>query len=443
LDVARELQPDVLRIPGGTVANYWDWKRGGLLLDSKGLEEAPKILQRRGVAQYDSAKTENFLALFEATGADGMLVVNMLTSNLQVQIEFIKHALKIGLPIRYVELGNEFYLQDRNYVHEFPSADAYAEKAASWAEAIKGEFPDLKIGIQGVSLRLLQMKREPRFLEWNSASISKSLPWADALTLHEYHRAAGVGQRQGAAASNNEFHQLFGNALLDNRELLDERTENAFPHGKELWITEYNLFTNQQSASLAGSWFQGLYAATMLATFLREPSVSIACNHVLVGDSRFGALYADRGVTGSNSFASSQNHGKRGQERQGSATGKPYALSATGQSLALFSRAAKNKRQVSQLHFTKGSETVLPETLVGWMFKKDPKETDALILNLSNQAIVLAKSDLFPSGLVEYEQLSGEPGLLIKADAQPSESHGPVQTMIELPPYSMTRMYVR
>jgi len=431
LAAVKELEIDLLRIPGGTVANYWSWKRGGILVEPTGYSEMPRQFKRRRVTQYTSGKLENYSALFEATGADGMLVLNMLSSNLEVQMEFIRKALEQGLPIKYVELGNEFYEAKPQYIQAFPSAESYAQEAARWAKAIKSEFSYLKIGIVGVNPRVGHMKGAKRLASWNDIIIEKSLPHADALTLHEYQRR----QDQRAVSQPEAFNKLLQNLLISSRGLLDEGTSNRFPSDKKIWITEYNLIPGRRTASIAGRWIHGFYVALMTASFLEEPGINIACNHVLVGDSRYGALFADEKVIGSDIFATPQN--------QRTSTVKPYNLSASGRSIALYSRAIRNKQRAIRLHFSESNANSEQKSLYGWIFEKDQMDKDAIIFNLSDKPVILAKPAFFAEGQAKFEQLSANPELVITSDAELSDLSGLVPDTINLPPYSITRIYSR
>lgn len=435
LAAAKKLNIDLLRIPGGTVANYWDWKRGGIQVAQGSRSAMPKQFRQARIARYQSGKIENYSALFEATGADGILVLNMLTSNIKDQMEFIGKAIDRGLPIKYVELGNEFYGDQPLYRRTFPSAESYAQAATKWADAIHKRFPDLKIGIVGVNPRIGNSKGELRLTKWNRILIEESLPHADALTLHEYQNRKGLRN----ISRPDEVDRLFNGLFVSSGELLDEATGPGFPAGKELWVTEYNLLTGKRDASIAGRWIHGLYAATMAAVFLEEPGISIACNHVLVGNSSFGAILADEKVMGSEIFPSSAKRPANGRARSVS----PYTLSATGRALALYSRAVKDKRRAGKLHFSNSPNGTKRHGLYGWVFEKDGIQKDAFLLNLSVDPVALTIPDFFPDVPLKYEQLSAEPDLLVASDADLKELSGTIQRLIELPPYSVTRIYSR
>ena len=52
----------------------------------------------------------------------------------------------MGLPVQFVELGNEFYLRNpKDYVTKFPTGADYGKMATSWIRAIRDKFPNVKI----------------------------------------------------------------------------------------------------------------------------------------------------------------------------------------------------------------------------------------------------------------------------------------------------------
>jgi hypothetical protein len=57
------------------------------------------------------------------TGATPMFDLNVMTAPLSDQIAMLRSAQQVDkLPVKYVELGNEFYLCDTDYVQAFPTA---------------------------------------------------------------------------------------------------------------------------------------------------------------------------------------------------------------------------------------------------------------------------------------------------------------------------------
>lgn len=52
---------------------------------------------------------------------------------------------KLGVEIKYIELGNELYAQDDNYKKVFPTGKDYALRVNEWLPELKKKFPNSKI----------------------------------------------------------------------------------------------------------------------------------------------------------------------------------------------------------------------------------------------------------------------------------------------------------
>src|SRR5207248_10180294 len=113
-----ELKPQTLRYPGGTVANYWDWRQGWFV---RGAQVPPNWYNLPPAP----APLEDFKQAIKASGATPVFVLNMLTSTLDAQLAMLRHARWLGLPVALVELGNEFYLNAPDYAAAFPTGQDY------------------------------------------------------------------------------------------------------------------------------------------------------------------------------------------------------------------------------------------------------------------------------------------------------------------------------
>ena len=66
---AKQVNPKLLRIPGGTESNYWDWQKGGLIPNVWEAMAGYPINFRSKDLKYDASKLENiaFLVLMRYT----------------------------------------------------------------------------------------------------------------------------------------------------------------------------------------------------------------------------------------------------------------------------------------------------------------------------------------------------------------------------------------
>jgi hypothetical protein len=160
VNAVASLAPGTIRYPGGAISNYWDWQTGSVnqppatTTTTSGSTKA-----KQGRKRTYGFTLSTLEQLTNATGAVPIFDLNVMTSTLQDQLQMLQTASQLGLPIRYVELGNEFYLSDSNYVHAFPTAAAYADLVASWAPAIRAAFPDVQIAAVASALTTTPVKR--------------------------------------------------------------------------------------------------------------------------------------------------------------------------------------------------------------------------------------------------------------------------------------------
>ena len=434
-----ELEVSSLRIPGGTVANYWDWQKGGIIQDTQHLtEEPPRFVRQASAKSYESSKLENFKVGLEATSSNPIFVVNFLTSNLQSQIEFLTEAEGLDLPINHVELGNELFFNLPNYKQKFPSAQSYAEESIEWIQEIKTRFPNAKVGVLGV---IPEPGKGRRIREWDSVVIENALPYADAITYHFYFEH-GLNQITTQTDSYPLFdHQDISNILGEvfrNWDIIQENKNfQSIPEDKEIWITEYNLFekifgdTRGHSPRVMGSWLHGLYSLSMGVVFLEDPRIKLTCNHVLIGSYTFGSIFAS-----GNSFQIG-NHQVITTEAMG--------YSSAGKALKLLGQAMKGMNQAQQLTFEDmtylvGQKGFQYPALYGWVFANQ-QNRNALVINLSEQQTTINLSRVFQKS-VNYEQFFGDPRQLELSTNNSVRVNDTSPQEIVLPGYSVSRIFL-
>ena len=175
------LKPGNIRYPSGTAANYWDWVNGCEGLGSMG------PCKTVGVSTL-----EKFAVTLRAANASAVFVLNMLTDTLDSQLKFLAHAASLGIPVTAVELGNEFYNADADYVKQFKDGKAYGAAATTWMAAVRAAYPSAAISVVGVPAS--RQGHNPRLQSWN-ADLFSTLQGAragDGVSMHEYD-ATGAG----------------------------------------------------------------------------------------------------------------------------------------------------------------------------------------------------------------------------------------------------------
>ena len=442
------LEPGTLRYPAGTLANYWDWRRGGI---DTATPDLPHGWEKTNAKPYGIKELK---IVYQATGATPIFVLNMLTSTLEEQMALLRAAKEAELPVDYVELGNEYYLSSKAYVAKYPTAQDYAREANRWTAAIKAEFPDAKVSAVGAAVRPTDDKRRKT---WNGLMIPL-LKGEDAISLHVY-QGNGLGNTDklmeakglvaedddtpkpkgmwGSKPSQEAQWQVLGtdeglrNMLSMPFSRANEMGElDLLPPGVSAWITEYNMF--DRTGPVRGTWAHGLISAGLTLNMLRDERVQLMCFHDLYGAPQFAAIFGGDG--GFDSLLTTEIP---------SVT--PYGLTASGRSLQLVGRAMKGMTQMEALEFANNPE-IKGRTTYNALFGRafsGPKGRSALVINFSDKSFDL-KADAFPDWAkgAATTMISGDPRSYVTGPDSLQEQTTMLGNKLSVPAYSVVLMEV-
>lgn len=242
LNNIKQLKPEIIRYPGGTITHSWDWETG-IKIGSNTIDKHP---------------VTDIKILADAANCKFIFVLDILNKTFDDQKSMLLAIQKLGIPINYIELGNELYGQDASYVAAFPTGKEYGQKAALWANQLKQQFPNAKIAA------LLQARNatasNQRLNQWNKLTIDETYASIDAYTYHVYIPDGG--------------------SYLSRKEEFESVVKNSSTKEKELWITEYG----NQNANSSVNYLKSLDSlADYLETF---PKVTLVLNHLIVGNEK-------------------------------------------------------------------------------------------------------------------------------------------------------------
>ncbi|MDQ3049331.1 MAG: hypothetical protein M3Q95_00450 [Bacteroidota bacterium] len=436
VEQVKGLYPGLIRYPGGTVSSYWDWKTGWFLKD------IPLRKEWKSVTIENPIKLEDLKFACDKTGARPLFVLNMMTSTLNYQIEMLEHASKIGLPVQFVELDNEFYLGDEFYIKKYPTGKEYGEVCNEWIAAIKQKFKGVKVGIIGNSIREGAAKKEKphaqRGQNWNRDLLAV-VKNADAMTFHVYG-GGGMNYLGNFSATDDEETAAKANAVqqaFDRKESIQYALSIPFirwnnsntydykilPSGMKAWITEYNLF--EREGVVAGTWAHGLYALMQSLLFMENQDSELICYHNLTTTAQFAAIF-----NSDNAFYKAVKQ-------------KPtplFGYTAAGHCLALSGKAMDGGGKATQLKFTNNEMISAARgqqypSLYGWKIT-GAKGTRIIVANLSAKAVT-TDFKAVAGATVRYTQIHAEPHLQIAEEKEVNRKSGTGQ-LISLPPYSVT-----
>ena len=267
----------VARFPGGTPADYFDWRVGWMQLPTgPGCGGCDEVLWR-------PTPPADLAAYLAATRQHACLVVNTLTANLSYALEGLAAHKAAGTAIDLLEMSNEMYDATRaDVLAVYPMPRDYAKKMSVWSAAIREAHPAAKIAWVG-----LANEWDNRTRSWNAEVFPLSAA-ADAATIHLY---PGLPDLNLSAPS--AYPQLLG-GLFPLLEGFASYTTATIPARLELWVTEMGTWGNTQSE---GTWLQALWHtafALQLPTFL--PRISLLAPYCAVcGDPQMPSFTTDAG----------------------------------------------------------------------------------------------------------------------------------------------------
>lgn len=383
IDSVQKLNLQLIRYPGGTESQYFDWQTGrsvpaslwtnGTLFNHSYIGTAPHI-------SYPLSELHYF---YQQTGIKPVFCLNMLTKTLSNQIQMLQTAASLGIPVHYIELGNELYFNVTDFTNKYPNPIDYVlDVKNNWIPQLSSLFPNAKIAVIGSYDGLTDLNNNtvpPRIYTWNDTLFAQNVG-ADGITFHYYIPP------NTTTLSNPNITQALA-APFKHWQTMKINTVDKVTNGMECWITEYNLNDgNQTTYSIASSWTHGLYTAALFSQMLEEPKITMLLNHQITGSPAFASLasYTPFGDTLTN------------------------RLTAEGNAMRLIHQAVKGNNTATKLNFSNNPTITVNTTnypsLIGWVFDNGA-DKELYLLNLSNTNFTLDLSSAI-TGTFEYEKIS-------------------------------------
>ncbi len=291
--------PGVIRFPGGSQSNYYDWKTGQLDFSPQPNSSsyykfwagvAPKIAQ----AFPNGVPMEQYQTLAAQIGAEVILVPNLETSSVGQQLAwFTQLAADHSLP-RTIELGNEFYIAmagDPNVMRIWPDEPTSMSVMKQYEQALQPIVgADTKFAVQSAGAAFTippntTSKFQQRLLAWDQALVPAD--WFQAVTIHLYPDPAQMIQQAGNPGPDQEFQLFMGRADAGVDRALNDLAARV--PGKEIWITEWsprggNFANTFGQPDLVPPQMNAQLVARETLAFLRHPAVTRALYFTLNAD---------------------------------------------------------------------------------------------------------------------------------------------------------------
>ncbi len=291
LNAVKELDPPVVRFPGGALASRYDWADGIGPMENRsdGLDFGGKPVPMR-------FGTDEFLELLSKLNAAGMITVNLKQDPAHNArwLEYIKDNKGKHYPapeVPYWEIGNESYY---NADHSFVTAEEYVKLFIGHYRALKAVDPNVKVGA------LLQVNHIghsysknviPELDTWNhdvAAGLKKAGIVADFYGIHFYApfhvNEKDQVNRQAVLAAPGFFQAL----LLQLKDELKKLDALAPLHVTEFGIA---LVSGMTTWKYNADFIAGVYLGDLFLTYAQN-DIQNAYYWSLVSNWCFGA-YGD------------------------------------------------------------------------------------------------------------------------------------------------------
>lgn len=415
LSALAALRPQAIRVFGGTPANFWDWRTGTYVRSRRIPSTLGALRDHVHVTLVDWARVVG------AGGATPVFDLNMFTSDLRSQLTMLHAARRLGMPVRYIELGNELYLPQ--YAIRFHSGRAYARVASRWIAAIKRAFPGVAIAADAYPGRDSNSGTvDRRELRWN-AELLGTLRGESALSLHAYF-TSGLAPRDSLASPAMAERMLGAPA---RRWAALAHLIAQLPAKVKIWVTEWNLFDTV--ARVHGTWAQGLAVAAFGIELLSAPRVAESDYETLVNSAPFGAIFGDTAGLQLSSGGGRASETFRAVVAHAPAT-PLFGLAAGGVAMRALLAGLVGARFSRTMVF--GPAAVRGIAFAGGL------GIGAVIVNLSGRPFVIAVPALLRG--LPYTERSAKPITLVAGTASLRNATGNTSATLELQPFSLIRI---
>ena len=297
-----EINPGILRFPGGAVGNFYHFGKAGYGFDFNEIDKYhngkfPK--RARGLELSREKKKQNydyiddFISLIKKTSAKAVLVANPFVESDDDIILMIQKLYANNIEVVGVELGSE--LSNRSYFLKGYTIDDYILFSQRCSKNIKAVFPELKTAVVAAPLG---KRKGHRHNIWNSKLAS--LNFYDAIIIHSYAKVIKGKALDGQmvteeleSGNKTKKFEIYKDRILDyfNKEYPIEVEQYVDIFNKPIWVTEWNL---QMSKTTGNTLLQALFVAQYFLELLSNPDLSfieLTSYHNLGGRDFSGSIF--------------------------------------------------------------------------------------------------------------------------------------------------------
>jgi predicted small secreted protein len=406
-DTVATLYPEVIRYPGGTVGDFFDWRSGWVDLSVLPPDHPWTQLERRPVTP------ETLRSYLGDLDAQPLFALNAFSSSLSEQLALLRRWRALGGTVRHVELGNEYYFGFERFESVYPTAESYGQAMNRWIDSLRVQVPGAELCVIGASP---SPNASNRRLTWNER-LFPVVTDADAACFHPYFSVPADVVEQ------SDPLPLLMAAPYRRWLTFQEDELAALPPGWDAWLTEYNLFAPDERG-VRSTWAHGLMTAFYTLLLMQEERVTVLLAHQVAGNPSFAAVEVQQ------PFGASQPYEKTAY---GAAMGLIFDVVGGAETGRPLSVTPRPERTVD----VGGGSLTYPQ-LVGWQVETG----EALLLNAGATALDVRLPEMTGPKQVDhlYAENPLQPG--VPPTKRRRETQEAEET-ISLPPFSLSRVRER
>jgi len=280
----KDLKPNVMRFPGGTVANFYHLEGAGYGMKDNEVQTVPIYqLNQKSRQNMSNNMIDRFIPIVKENNAKVLLVANMYTSTPDEVVAMAKKFRANGIEIVGIELGNELYF--KVYEAKYTDGAAYLTKCKEFVPVIKAYDKSIPLGV--LACPLGGSANREKFRTWNELLGKED--FYDAYIVHEYTQCKACNQNETADMDFifNQCGMTVTSISYNNvRQFVYDYYKQFFPNKKQ-WITEWNTINTEPYMS--NTFLQGAHNADYLLNIIdvnaaNNNPINIASFHALAGD---------------------------------------------------------------------------------------------------------------------------------------------------------------
>lgn len=290
LRITQELNPALVRFPGGLLTDFYHWKNGIGPRESR-IQSEP---WPDGPISTNNFGTDEALHFAEAVGAKLLTSVNAGTGTAQEAADWVRY-INGSSPgrVKYWEVGNEIYNQGgfaALYVTMQP--DKYANLFVEYARAMKAEDPSIKVG--GVGLENYGRYILSNYPAWNQYLLTIAADDIDYIATHNAFAPVNLTDQDLDVRTVYTAMLAAPQAVRRNLRTLSTEIDILATKRRQeigIGITEWGpLFQFEPSPYVLHVRTLGsaLYIGSIIKQLISSPKTVLSCTFNLVSDGFIG-----------------------------------------------------------------------------------------------------------------------------------------------------------